>query len=101
MNEKIQHFELQRDPKVTSLVARSSRGRCAQHLHDTRPHDARRTQILRDIGLCARFTPDACHIRESDANVACTCGNKGCYFWILLYVGSVVLALLKFPERYC
>jgi hypothetical protein len=25
-----------RSPKVTSLVARSSRGRCAQHLHDTR-----------------------------------------------------------------
>jgi hypothetical protein len=29
---------------------------------------------LRDILLwCARFTPDARHIRESDANVACTC----------------------------
>jgi hypothetical protein len=28
--------ELQRGSKVTSLVARFSRGRCAQHLHDTR-----------------------------------------------------------------
>jgi hypothetical protein len=29
-------IDLQRGPKVTSLIARSSRGRCAQHLHDTR-----------------------------------------------------------------
>jgi hypothetical protein len=41
---------IQRGPKVTSLVALSSRGRCAQHLHDVRGrlHDAHRTQVSRD-----------------------------------------------------
>jgi hypothetical protein len=53
-------------PKVTFLVARSSRGRCAQHLvHDVRGrHDAHRTRFARHMRQihagCAR------HIRESD-----------------------------------
>jgi hypothetical protein len=42
------YMYLQRGPKVTPLVARSSRRRCAQHLHDVRGlHGAHRTQILR------------------------------------------------------
>jgi hypothetical protein len=93
---------IKRVPKVTSVVARTC---CAQHLHDVR--GLYMTQIerefcaqhLRDINLpmamfgvwrdmWARFTPDARHIRESDANVArataaraTTARNKGCYFW--------------------
>jgi hypothetical protein len=46
----LKFVSIQRGPKVTSLVALSSRGRCAQHLHDVRGlHDAHRTRILRVI----------------------------------------------------
>jgi hypothetical protein len=73
------------ESKSNILVTRSSRGRCAQNLHDERGlHDTHRTRILRVT--FASHTPDsrrihagcARHIRESDANVA---RNKGCYFW--------------------
>jgi hypothetical protein len=40
-------LKVQRGPKVTSLVARSSRGRYAQHLHDVRGlHDAHRSRNI-------------------------------------------------------
>jgi hypothetical protein len=52
------HSQLQRGPKVTSLVARSSRGWCAQH--------------LRRIRWC-----DVCIRRESDVNLAHT--SSKCY----------------------
>jgi hypothetical protein len=57
---------IQRGPKVTFLVAHSSRGRCTQHSHDVRGlHDAHRTRILRQIHT--GFTPEAHHSREFDA----------------------------------
>jgi hypothetical protein len=61
-------------PKVTSLVARQV---WAQHLHDTRePESTSYANFVRNICVTyapCRFTPDARHIHESDANVACTC----------------------------
>jgi hypothetical protein len=39
--------DVQRDPKVTSLVARSSCGRCAQHLRRIRGYDAHPAWIWR------------------------------------------------------
>jgi hypothetical protein len=50
--------------KSTSLVARSSRGRCA-NIYIIRGF---MTHIVRKFCACARFTPDARHIREFDAN---------------------------------
>jgi hypothetical protein len=48
---------VQRGPKVTSLVARSSRGRCVQHLHD----------------VCPRFTPDSHRMRASHPRIRRKC----------------------------
>jgi hypothetical protein len=60
----------------------SSRGRGAQHLHDTCTRATWRASYMYanctcDICVTAPdnvgFTPDARRIRESDVNVACTC----------------------------
>jgi hypothetical protein len=45
--------KVQKGPKVTSLVAHSSRGRCAQHLRRIRGCDAR---IRRESGACMYIT---------------------------------------------
>jgi hypothetical protein len=52
--------QLQTGPKVTSLVASSSRGRYAQHLHDVY---ASYMHIVRES--CARFPPDA-HVTSAN-----------------------------------
>jgi hypothetical protein len=68
------YFYIQRGPKVTSLVARSSRGRCAQHCMIRGRHDAHRPRILRVIYKhlrdiqCAKFTPDSRRTRVTSAN---------------------------------
>jgi hypothetical protein len=59
----ILYVQSQRGPTVTSLVARSSRGRC---------------DITSCVTLCARFTR---HIRESGKCCAHLPHNKGYYFW--------------------
>jgi hypothetical protein len=63
---------LQRGPKVTSFVAR---GRCAQHLRDTRA--TWRTSYANVVRyICVTYAPGSRRVtplRESDANVARTC----------------------------
>jgi hypothetical protein len=62
-----QTSELQTDPKVTSHVVRSSRGRCTQHLHDV--HDAHRTSyanLARNISVT--YAPDSRRMRVTSAN---------------------------------
>jgi hypothetical protein len=76
------HEYVQRGPKITSLVARSSRGRarniCMMYAGYMMHH-------LRDI--CARFIHAGCArptymLRAPAARGA---RNKGCYFWIPLF----------------
>jgi hypothetical protein len=75
-------FGIQRCQKVTSLVARSLRGRCAEHLRRIRGCDARIrresvafvTQMLR-----AKCAYDVRHV--SRVSCKCCAHNKGCYFW--------------------
>jgi hypothetical protein len=78
-------------PKVTFLVARSSRGRCAQHLHDVRGlHDTHRTQILRVIFAWHFYAPDSRRIRPPiRLNVARTCRARSEQQWMLRLDPSV------------
>jgi hypothetical protein len=70
------HHTVQRGPKATSLVARSSRGRCAQHLHDTRAM----THIY-DIyanfarNICVTYAPDLRQMRVTSANPTQCCAH--------------------------
>jgi hypothetical protein len=58
---------LQRSPTVTSLVARSSRGRCAQHLHDARA--TRCTSYANYVrSICVTYAPDSRRMHITSAN---------------------------------
>jgi hypothetical protein len=75
---------IQRGSKVTSLVARSSRGRCAQHLHDTRT--TWRTSYANFArNICVTYAPDSRRMRVTSANPAHLPRNKICYIWTPLY----------------
>jgi hypothetical protein len=61
-----------RGTKVTSIVASSARGSCAQHLHDVRGlHDAHPTQILR-VTFAWRCEPN---LPQSQEPIAITTEN--------------------------
>jgi hypothetical protein len=82
---------LQSGPKVTSLVTRSPRDRCVQHLRRIRGCDAR---IRREFGACpANVTRDARHspriMQTLRSPAARGARNKGCYFWTPLYSQSL------------
>jgi hypothetical protein len=77
---------VQRGPKVTSLVARSSRGRCVQQLSDTRMWRAHPAWIWRichaNVTRTCKCTSCKCcaHLRTKDVtfgslSVTCTCRN--------------------------
>jgi hypothetical protein len=78
--------------KSNILAVRSQYVRCAQQLHDCAGY---MTHIVRKFcachlrDICARFTPDARHIRESDENVARTCRARSAQQVMLLLDPSV------------
>jgi hypothetical protein len=62
---------IQRSPKGTSLIVRSSRGRCARHLHDTRA--TWRTSYANFArNICVTYAPDSRRMRVTSA-IARTC----------------------------
>jgi hypothetical protein len=96
----------ERGPKVTSLVARSSR--CAQYLHDVCGlHDAHHSLVkprasLRDLATLSgarslRFTPDTRHIRESDTNFARTSRARSTQQAMLLLDPSIYNRSIYWP----
>jgi hypothetical protein len=93
---------LQMGSIVTSLVARSWRGWCTQHLLRIRGSVVNQAWIRRESGayvtqmLRAKFVYDVRHVaRVHLANVA---RHKGCYIWTPLYQCSVwVLHNQAFP----
>jgi hypothetical protein len=91
-----EYYDVQRGSKVTSLVAHSSRGSCAQHLRWIRGCDAR---IRRESGayvmsrkiLRAQFAYDVRHVaRVHHANVARTCRVSSAQQGMLLLDPSVM-----------
>jgi hypothetical protein len=49
--------------------------------------------------ICAKFTPDARHVSESDASFACTCRARGSQQGMLLLAPSVYLVLKSKVRR--
>jgi hypothetical protein len=65
--------DIQRGPKARSLVALSSRGRCAQHLRRIRGFNARIRRILCHAGL----VPVVSHLRISLHGISSVCRRIG------------------------